>query len=871
MMREILAGCALLFFAVADAPGEGLALIPRPAEQSISTNRMAVAPGLRIVPGPFANEAALLAESLSGVLGFQVSVGGKEGAAVSLQQADSIRPGGYRLRVAPDGVVLAASDGAGIFWGSQTLLQFLPPVRADGPVELVCGEIADAPRFPWRGFMLDASRHFQTVDYVKRLIDGLARYKMNVLHWHLVDDHGWRLEIKSLPRLTGVGAWREQPPIGRYGGFYTQDQIRDIVAYAAARHIAVVPEIEMPGHSRAAIASYPSLSCSGPPTVVDYFYDFPCPAQRFPPVPGANVLCASRDETFAFVTNVLTETLALFPSKFIHVGGDEVDLGHWNSCTNCTAKMKELGLANGHALQGWFMRRVEAWLAERGRRLIGWDEILEGGLGPDAAVMSWRGEQGGIAAAKAGHDAVMSPGHPLYFDHGQSEHPGEPSHWPGTETLEAVYRYEPIPAALTGEARARILGPQANLWSCFTHTEEKLDLQTYPRLLALSEIGWTAPERKDWGDFQQRLETHRGRLDALHLNQWREPRGGVAGRWSPSDCSASVTTLVWDIADAMHGPGDYEATFDYEAGKLKLDIVSAAIFADGKEVARDAHAGFTGWRDEANVYRFAIPDLRKGSRRELRAEVFTEGGTDSSGRVLFGEAVRTFPPTRPLPGLSSTTPVTQDRDRATYNWATRHQETCDLLRSNAFDVIMIGDSITHYWAGEPKAPIVRDEASWRKAFEGLRAANLGFGWDRTENVLWRLAHGALDGPAAKAAVILIGTNNLGINDAEEVAWGIEAICRAIHAKWPATRILLLGILPRADEPKLKTRPDEVNFLIETRLHDLAYVDVYDAGNAFRDGNGAVRKDLFTDGLHPNPQGYGLLAEKVREKLGPLVR
>jgi hexosaminidase len=314
-------------------------------------------------------------------------------------------PEGYVLDLTPTALTVRAAGPAGFFRARQTLEQL-------GPAPWPALHIEDAPRFGWRGLMLDASRHFQTVEEVKRLLDRMARYKLNVLHWHLTDGHGWRIEIKQYPKLTAVGGFREQPPVGRYGGFYTQAEIRDVVAYAAARHITVVPEIEMPGHSRAAVAAYPELGCPQAPQPVDYFFDFPCPAQRFPAVPGTDVLCVSREATFTFLTNVLAEVMDLFPAPFIHVGGDEVNFASWDGCTNCQARRRELGLKNGHAQQSWFMQRVDQFLTSHGRRLIGWDEILEGGLASNATVMSWRGTAGGVAAAKSGHDAVMSPRQP---------------------------------------------------------------------------------------------------------------------------------------------------------------------------------------------------------------------------------------------------------------------------------------------------------------------------------------------------------------------------------------------------------------------------------------------------------------------------
>ncbi len=767
----------------------------------------------------------------------------------------------YVLDVAATAVTVRAAGSAGFFRARTTLDQLGPPPWPALHIE-------DAPRFAWRGLMLDASRHFQTVAEVKRLLDRMARYKLNVLHWHLTDGHGWRIEIKAYPKLTAVGGFREQPPVGRYGGFYTQEEIRDVVAYAAARHITVVPEIEMPGHSRAAVAAYPELGCPQAAQPVDYFFDFPCPAQRFPSMPGTDVLCVSREGTFTFLTNVLTEVMALFPSTFLHVGGDEVNFGSWNSCTNCPARRRELGLKDGPAQQSWFMQRIDHFLTGHGRRLVGWDEILEGGLASNATVMSWRGTAGGVAAARSGHDAVMSPGQPLYFDHGQSEHPSEPAHWPGTETLEEVYRYEPVPAELTPEQARHILGPQANLWTCFTHTERLLELQLFPRLLALAEVAWSPAGRRDWDSFTRRLPAHRRWLDGQGIAHWVEPAAPVAlGGWSPADVGEAERVVTWDATAAMDGAGDYTVEFDYQSGAHKLDLRRAALREDGREVAADEHAGFTGWRDERNRYHLNLPAHRPGARYEVAAWVRSDGGTDSRGRVTLTRGGYRAPARPPIPALSTTTPVTQDRDRATYDWMTRHRAVLALNSNGPVDVVMIGDSITHYWGGSPAAPHAWSTGSWARAFAGRSVVNLGFGWDRTENVLWRLDQGELDGLRPKKVVLLIGTNNLELNTPDEIAWGIEAICRRVHARSPDSEILVLGLLPRP-RPVFRgwSGPDAVNYLLQTRLHGLPGVRVLDVGNDFRTADGGVDLRWFKDGVHVNDAGYQRLAARIAAAL-----
>ncbi|NQW41255.1 MAG: family 20 glycosylhydrolase, partial [Cryomorphaceae bacterium] len=371
--------------------------------------------------------------------------------------------------------------------------------------------VRDQPAFAYRGMHLDVCRHFFDVDFVKRYLDLMAEHKMNRFHWHLTEDQGWRIEIKRYPRLTDVGAWRNASQVGpygdqrfdstRYGGFYTQDEVREIVAYAAARHITVIPEIELPGHARAALAAYPKLSCRG---------------EELPVATGwgvfDDVFCAGNDSVFTFLEGVLDEVLALFPGEYIHIGGDECPKKRWHDCAKCQARLKAEGLADEHALQSYFIRRIEGYLNSRGRQIIGWDEILEGGLAPNATVMSWRGEAGGIAAAKAGHDAIMTPGKPCYWDHYQSKDPGEPHAIGGFNPVESVFLYNPVPAELSADEAKRILGAQANLWTEYVLTPEQAEYMILPRLLALAEVLWTGPRRsEDLPEFRIRA-TQRSKL-----------------------------------------------------------------------------------------------------------------------------------------------------------------------------------------------------------------------------------------------------------------------------------------------------------------------------------------------------------------------
>ncbi len=433
---------------------------------------------------------------------------------------------GYELSVSPDSVIIRAPQQAGLFYGVQTFLQLLPPeifstnVLAKADWSAPCVKIEDWPRFPWRGFMLDVARHFQSTEFVERYLDTMALHKLNIFHWHLVDDQGWRLEIKKYPKLTSVGAWRKQPGYtksnGIYGGFYTQDDIREVVAYASARHITIVPEIEIPGHSQAVLAAYPEFSCTGEPGFVGYFVDFPSPPVAKFPSNSCNVFCASNPKALGFLEDVLTETMDLFPGKYIHIGGDEVATNYWNGCVQCQAEMKSEGLTNYHQLQGSLTKRVEKFLNEHGRQMIGWDEILAGGLAPNATVMSWRGIAGGIAAVKAGHPAIMAPNNFLYFNRAQSSGPDQP---PAprrmTITLESVYNYDPVPAGLTPAQQSLILGEEACMWTERLNKPEWLEQMTYPRLCALAEVDWSSKATRDWTQFSRRMETHLQRLNEI--------------------------------------------------------------------------------------------------------------------------------------------------------------------------------------------------------------------------------------------------------------------------------------------------------------------------------------------------------------------
>ena len=534
-------------------------LIPAPRRADGDGGRGFVPDGATTItagPGTGGTERWLRA-TLGAAFGLPLApgtVGAEEAAGtIELRIDPALEPEGYRLTVVPDrGVRITGGSAAGVFWGAQTLRQLLgpeafrrAPVGQGAARGIPATEIEDCPRFGWRGLMLDVARHFTPKDGVLRMLDLLAAHKLNVFHFHLTDDQGWRVEIKRYPRLTEVGAWRARTKYGHraselwdetpHGGFYTQDDIREIVAYAAERHIRVVPEIDIPGHSQAAVSAYPEL---GNTDVVD------TSALSVWDTWGVNPnVLAPTDHTLRFFEGVFEELLDLFPadtSPFIHVGGDECPKDQWRQSPTAQARIAELGLKDEDELQSWFIRHFDRWLTDRGRRLIGWDEILEGGIAEGAAVSSWQGYAGGIAAAEAGHDVVMCPLQQVYLDYRQDAGPDEPMPIGYVRTLEDVYRFEPVPPGLSEEAAGHVLGTQVNVWTEVMQNRQRVDYQVFPRLAAFAEVAWSrlpAPGERDFAGFERRMESHYARLDALGVD-YRPPTGplpwqrrpGVLGR-----------------------------------------------------------------------------------------------------------------------------------------------------------------------------------------------------------------------------------------------------------------------------------------------------------------------------------------------------
>ncbi len=532
-----------LLFVTTSIFSQEVNIIPKPAEVKNGKGYYLINPKtVLVVKNEVDNSAAdFLNIYLKSLYGFQLKkMKTATGNFISLNTLQTILPGkkgAYALSITNKGVSIEGQTASGTFYGIQSLIQLLPTQNSKSKIQnltIPCLTITDYPRFAYRGMHLDCSRHFWPVDFVKKYIDYLALHKFNTFHWHLTDDQGWRIEIKKYPKLTSVGGWRNGTIIGRYpgtgndgikyGGYYTQEQIKEVVKYAADRYINIIPEIEMPGHSSAAIAAYPELSCFPDEPTIN-FYPKQCEwsgdktGKQVQQTWGVfdDVFCAGQENTFTFMEDVMKEVLALFPSKYIHVGGDECPKENWKRCTKCQQRIKDNNLKDEHELQSYFIQRMEKYLNRNGRTLIGWDEILEGGLAPNAVVMSWRGEAGGIEAAKQNHDVIMTPGNPVYFDFSQSENEDSITIG-GYNPIEKVYAYDPVPKELTGEQARHILGAQANLWTEYIGNTKKVEYMIFPRMAALSEVLWSQKETKDWKNFETRLSEQFKRYDLWKAN-----------------------------------------------------------------------------------------------------------------------------------------------------------------------------------------------------------------------------------------------------------------------------------------------------------------------------------------------------------------
>lgn len=535
MNKKLLTGAlaAMAFLLPSTAAGQtaDFNIIPRPQQMNVSNDAPFTLNAKTVISlgtnsQDMKRNANMLASYIEQATGIRPAIGkGKNGAAIVLTIDKTIANAeGYKLDADAKQIRIAGASAAGVFYGIQTLRKSLPLVNGKASkVSIPAVHIADAPRFAYRGTHLDVSRHFVTADSVRQFIDMLALHNINRFHWHLTDDQGWRIEIKKYPLLTQIGSKRAQTVIGHnsgkydgkpYSGFYTQKQIRDIVKYAADRYITIVPEIDLPGHMQAALAAYPDMGCTGGPYEVWQKWGV-----------SDNVLCAGNDKTITFIDNVLKEITQLFPSKYIHVGGDECPKTQWQKCPKCQARIKALNLEakDGHSaeerLQSYIITHASNYLKSLGRNTIGWDEILEGGLAEGATVMSWRGESGGIAAAKQHHDVVMTPNSYLYFDYYQSlDKANEPLAIGGYLPLETVYSYEPMPKELTADEARHIIGVQANIWTEYMPTFKQMQYMALPRLAALSEVQWSQPALKDYNSFTNRLTEFTHLYDRLGYN-----------------------------------------------------------------------------------------------------------------------------------------------------------------------------------------------------------------------------------------------------------------------------------------------------------------------------------------------------------------
>ena len=516
-------------------------IIPKPVELEIKRGKFIIKPGTKILVDAsdleVRNLAIYLDQILTNVTGMDIQVEEYHDTEADNDIVLSIHKKferitdleGYLLEIQKKRINIKAAHPAGLFYGMQTLFQLLPPEVFAGqyvPVEVEwsvpCLEITDKPAFSWRGMHLDVSRHFFPKEFIKKYIDMIAMHKMNVFHWHLTDDNGWRMEIMKYPKLTEIAAWRvdreEEPWRERelqkpgekatYGGYYTQADIEEIIEYAQSKYITIIPEIEMPGHTSEVFAAYPDLSCTGEKLTVQPGYYWP----------NEDIFCAGKEETFEFLEDILTEVALIFPSGYIHIGGDEANKARWKECKFCQQRIIDEGLKDEDGLQSYFIRRIEKFLNEKGKKLIGWDEILEGGLAPEATVMSWRGFEGGVEAARMGHDVVMCPTSYCYFDYYQADPEFQPEAIGGFLTLKKVYSFDPVPPDLSAEEAKHVLGAQGNVWTEFIPTPEHAEYMAVPRMTALAEVVWSPKTSHNWYDFQHRMQEQFKRFDMMEVN-----------------------------------------------------------------------------------------------------------------------------------------------------------------------------------------------------------------------------------------------------------------------------------------------------------------------------------------------------------------
>jgi hexosaminidase len=556
----------------------------------------------------------------------------KNAVILKVDKSLKLNDEGYRLIVDTDTVEIQGKSAAGVFYGLQSLRQLMPTEGWKGAhsFNVPAVIIEDQPRFSWRGAHLDVGRNFMPKEFIKKFIDNLALHKMNSFHWHLTEDQGWRIEIKKYPKLTEIGSKRSKTMLTYspatydehpYGGFYTQAEAREIVKYAADRFINVVPEIEMPGHSQAAIAAYPELGNTDQKLevattwgVIKHVYN--------PEV-----------KTIRFLQDVLDEIMAIFPSKFIHIGGDECPKDEWKASPRVQQLIKERGLKDEHEMQSWFVKQMDQYLASKGRRLIGWDEILEGGLAPGATVMSWRGEKGGIDAANAGHDVVMASTSALYFDFYQGDPKTEPHAIGGNLPLRKVYDFDIVPSAIAPDKLKHILGGQFQIWTEYIRTPEYAEYMAFPRALAAAEIFWSPKSKKNFRDFVDRLKINLPHL-GVNYRPLDEDLGLPTAEWKAGQVSNDYKMRSWDISSGVKGDENYTIKFQYTSGAFRLDIDGIEILVNGAVVGADAHYGRTGAENVDNVWHVALKGITPGTKIEIRAKVRGDGGGDTNGDIL---------------------------------------------------------------------------------------------------------------------------------------------------------------------------------------------------------------------------------------------
>ena len=666
---------ALLFSYLLASSQNTLNLVPMPAEVKIGKGVFSINKNtLIVIEGKGQNKNTLvLNEYLKNTVGYKLQIAKKNTASntivLNTNRLDSKISGSYILESNSKATTISGFDDAGISYGIQTLIQLL---QTSNPLSNVKKfslsipqlSIIDYPRFQYRGMHLDVARHFYPISFIKKYIDYLAAYKFNTFHWHLTDDQGWRIEIKKYPKLTQVGGFRNGTIIGRYpgkdndslryGGFYTQAQIKEIVQYAADKYITVIPEIEMPGHASAAIAAYPQLSC------------FPTEDTQVPKgsawsgiTKGKQVqqtwgvfedVFAPTDYTFNFLQDVLDEVITLFPSKYIHIGGDECPKEAWKKSEVCQQLIKENNLKDEHGLQSYFINRIEKYLNTKGKNIIGWDEILEGGLAPNATVMSWRGEAGGIEAAKQGHKVIMTPGKPVYFDHSQSKNEDSVTIG-GYNSIEDVYAYEPIPAALNSEQAKYVLGAQANIWTEYMKNERKVEYMLFPRIAALSEVLWSPKEKRNWNDFERRLPAIFENLEKQKINYSKAyydlkatllPTKNNEGlHWKLESKQKEVLTINknnWDSIWGYSKPELLKESATLYAYNSKTKIAQKFLFniATGKKItlANEASKSYPG--DGAFTLVNGVQN-EKGLAKS--SEFLGFNGTDLDATIDFGKDV----------------------------------------------------------------------------------------------------------------------------------------------------------------------------------------------------------------------------------------